>query len=350
MVGKWLGAMANLVPPAVWPAWPALLLIIAIAWAASLVARLPMLAQAGISPLIIGVLVGIGLGNSIRSRFPAHWTPGIGFCGRTILRLAIVLYGFRLTLQNVAQLGVSGFAMSLFIVVSTLALGYWLGTRLLGLDRDTALLASSGSAICGAAAVLAVESLLRSDQHKAVVAVATVVLFGTLSMLLYPALYASGLLHVSPAQYSLFIGGAVHEVAQVVAASAIAGDEATATATMMKMTRVLILVPTLLLFRVWLMRRMPRNAGTQAAIPMPWFAIGFLLIVLFNSFALLPVSIVKDLNVGSTFMLTVAMVALGLETRVARMIAAGGKPFLLALLLMLWLGGAMYAMVQLFIE
>jgi uncharacterized integral membrane protein (TIGR00698 family) len=343
------GTMAKLVPPAVWRGWPALLLIVALAWAATLAARLPQLAQAGISPLIIGVLCGILLGNSIRARFPAHWTPGIGFCGRTILRLAIVLYGFRLTLQNVAQLGLSGFAMSLFIVVSTLALGMWLGTKLLGLDRDTALLTASGSAICGAAAVLAVESLLRSDQHKAVVAVATVVLFGTFSMLLYPALYAGGLLHLTPAQYSLFIGGAVHEVAQVVAASAIAGDEATATATMMKMTRVLILVPTLLLFRAWLLRASASSGAMQATIPMPWFAIGFLLIVLFNSLALLPGTIVKQLNVGSTFLLTVAMVALGLETRIARMIAAGGKPFLMALLLALWLGSAMYILVRLFV-
>ena len=162
------------------------------------------------SPMIIGIILGMIYANTLRMNLPATWTPGIQYCSKRILRLGIILYGFRLTLQNVADVGLAAIVIDTIIVTVTILGGVWIG-RLLKMDRETALLTSIGSGICGAAAVLGAEATMRTKPYKTAVAVATVVIFGTLLMFLYPVAYRTGILELTPEQMGIYSGSTLHE-------------------------------------------------------------------------------------------------------------------------------------------
>ena len=230
--------------------------------------------------------------------------------------------------------------MSVLVVTSTLLIGLWCGMKVFKLDRDTALLTAAGSAICGAAAVLAFESALRSAPHKSAMAVGSVVLFGTLSMFLYPLAINAGWLHLDTMGAGLLLGGTVHEVAQVVGAASNVSPEATHIATIVKMTRVMLLVPVLLVVGLWISRSRQAGQGKgNGRIAMPWFAFGFLGLVLVNSLQVLPGSVTQALNGLDTFALTMAMTALGMETRLSQIRQAGPRALATGALLNLWLVG-----------
>ncbi|MDE5922674.1 MAG: putative sulfate exporter family transporter, partial [Muribaculum sp.] len=162
-----------------------ILLIAVFACAAFYIGEAQILKDISFSPMIIGIILGMLYANSLRNHLPETWVPGIQFCSKKVLRLGIILYGFRLTFQDIVNVGVAGIVVDVIIVVVTILGGIWIG-RMLKMDRDTALLTSVGSGICGAAAVLGAESTIRTQAYKTAVAVATVVIFGTISMFLYP--------------------------------------------------------------------------------------------------------------------------------------------------------------------
>ena len=138
-----------------------------------------------LSPMVVGIVLGMLYANSLRNNLPDTWVPGISFCSKRILRLGIILYGFKLSFQDVMQVGIPAIVIDAIVVGVTIGLGIIIG-KLLKMDRSIALLTSCGSAICGAAAVMGVDGAIRPKPYKTAVAVATVVIFGTLSMFLYP--------------------------------------------------------------------------------------------------------------------------------------------------------------------
>ena len=148
------------------------------------------------------------------------------------------------------NVGVSGIVIDAIIVATTILGGIWIG-RLLKMDRDTALLTSVGSGICGAAAVLGAESTIRTQPYKTAVAVATVVIFGTISMFFYPIAYRSGWLDLSPQEMGIYSGATLHEVAHAVGAGNAMGTEISNVAIIVKMIRVMLLVPVLLILGFW---------------------------------------------------------------------------------------------------
>ncbi|HEY3596109.1 MAG TPA: YeiH family protein [Paraburkholderia sp.] len=318
------------------------------AGAVTSIATIPAIARLGLSPLIVGIVAGAIYGNVLRDGMPESWAAGVNFSARKLLRIAVAFFGLRVSLQEIAQIGLPGLAESLLIVVSTLVIGTWAGMKLMKLDRDTALLTAAGSAICGAAAVLAFESALQSKPHKSAMAVGSVVLFGTLSMFLYPALLRAGWLHLDTVGAGLFFGGTIHEVAQVVGAASNVSPEAEHIATIVKMTRVMLLVPMLLVVGMWV-NRSARGAGAQGReqdqagngtprrLAVPWFALGFLACVGVNSLHVLPGAATHTLNGLDTFALTMAMTALGIETRVAQIREAGPRALTTGLILYVWL-------------
>ena len=191
-----------------------ILLIALFSFAAFYIAEIPFVRQLSFSPLIVGIVLGMLYANSLRNRLPETWVPGIKFCTKQILRTGIVLYGFRLTLGQVAEVGLPAIVVDLIVVCGTLGLGLLFG-KLLGLDRDTTLLTSTGSAICGAAAVLGAEPVVRCEGYKTAIAVSTVVIFGTLSMFLYPVMYRTGMLDgLTDTGVADYTGSTLHEVAQ----------------------------------------------------------------------------------------------------------------------------------------
>ena len=335
------------------------LLIVLFSCSAFYIAGFEFVKRLSLSPLIVGIILGMLYANSLRNRLPETWVPGIKLCSKQILRLGVVLYGFRLTFQQVVAIGLPAIAADCLIVAGTLGLGLLFG-RLLGLDRDTTLMTSTGSAICGAAAVLGAEPVVRCEPHKTAVAVSTVVIFGTLSMFLYPALWRAGLLGLDDQQMAVFTGSTLHEVAHVVGAAGAmdaAGGHVADAATITKMIRVVLLAPTLLIMSWALARSAARRAAGSPGgrtITVPWFAFWFLAVIALNSLLqslpFLPAEGLKTVTDGindiDTFLLTMAMTALGAETSINKFKQAGAKPFILAAFIYVWLFFGGYAIAR----
>ena len=330
-----------------------ILLIVLFSFSAFYIAEFQFIKNLSLSPLIVGIILGMLYANSLRNRLPETWVPGIKFCSKQVLRAGIVLYGFRLTFQSVIAIGASAILIDVIIVTCTILLGILVG-KLLKMDNDLALLTATGSAICGAAAVLGAEPVVKSDPHKTAVAVSTVVIFGTLSMFIYPILYRAGVFDLTPEQMGLYTGSTLHEVAHVVGAGNAMGKEISDSAIIVKMIRVMLLAPVLLIMSFALARRAVKavkrdkntNTTQRGKITIPWFAFGFLAVIGFNSFDWLPVPVVDGINSLDTFMLTMAMTALGAETNFEKFKQAGAKPFLLAAILYIWLLGGGYLLVK----
>ncbi len=340
-------------PPAPGTAWRdklnGVLFVGLMAAAVMQLASLPVIRDLGFSPLVVGIVCGMLYGNFLRGTMPADWGVGVNFTARRLLRIAVAFYGLNISIQQIIAVGLPGLAVSVAVVLSTLVLGTVVGQRLLGLDRDTAMLTAAGSAICGAAAVLAFEPTLRAAPHKSAVAVATVVLFGTLSMFLYPVLYHAGWLGFDTQGLGIYIGGTIHEVAQVVGAASNIDPATTEVATIVKMTRVALLVPVLLVLGMYLRRASSHTdaQGKKAKLPVPWFAIGFLALAIVNSLNIIPPDTIAALRRLDIFALTMAMTALGIETRFAQIRKAGPRVMALGLVLYAWLIFGGYAIVKL---
>ncbi|MCK2042249.1 YeiH family putative sulfate export transporter [Chromohalobacter salexigens] len=324
--------------------WQGLSVCIALTLGGFAMARLPGIASSGVSPLVFTLLLGLMVGNLPLARRLSGVAPGLQFATRHLLRAGIVLFGFSLTLQQIVGLGPAIIALDVLVVSVVLVTGYLIGTQILKLDRDTALLTSAGSAICGAAAILATESMIRARPAATSMAVATVVLFGSLSILVYPLIYPLTQMHEG--LFGIYIGATVHEVAQVVAVGDAIGPEALTNAVIVKLVRVMLLVPFLLVIGQWWHRRQVRDGefpATRGSLVIPWFAFGFLAMVVLNSIVALPAPLHQGLVTSGQITLAMAMAALGYETRLEKLRALGIKPFLLALMMfvLLLIGGGL---------
>jgi uncharacterized integral membrane protein (TIGR00698 family) len=319
------------------------------------IGRAPWLQANGISALTLAIALGMLVGNTVYPRLALAAAGGVAFSKQTLLRAGIILYGLRLTFRDIAGVGIAGVIIDALVLSSTFALAWWAGTRVFGLDRKTALLIGAGSSICGAAAVMAAEPVVRGRAEQVTVAVSTVVVFGTLAIFLYPALYHLNahylLFTVSPARYGIFAGSTIHEVAQVVAAGRAVTEAAANTAVITKMVRVMMLAPFLIMLSTYLSQHPepaagegvgrapeePLESGAKRRIVIPWFALGFVAVAAVNSVLVLPHRLVTSAISLDTFVLAMAMAALGVTTHGSAIRTAGIKPLGLAALLFGWL-------------
>ena len=332
-----------------------------IAYLAIELGKIAWLQTHGLSALTLAIVLGMLLGNTVYPKIAAHAGSGVTFSKQSLLRVGIIFYGFRLTMHDIGHVGLAGVLIDASVLTSTFALAWFLGTRILKLDRNTALLIGAGSSICGAAAVMATEPIVRGKAEQVTVAISTVVLFGTLAIFLYPALYDLnmlwGFIPAGSRAYGIFAGSTIHEVAQVVAAAHSIGSDAADTAVIAKMVRVIMLAPFLIGLSVFLAREKNRSGGMnksrkesadndvqpkKSKLTIPWFAFAFVAVVVLNSFAWLPQSVIDIAVATDTTMLAMAMAALGLTTDVSAVRQAGIKPLLLGATLFAWLiaGGA----------
>lgn len=222
------------------------LLITLFSCAAFYIGEMNFVKELSFSPMIVGIILGMLYANSLRNNLPETWVPGIQFCSKRILRIGIILYGFRLTFQDVLAVGLPAIFIDTIIVTTTILGGILIG-RMLKMDRGIALLTSIGSGICGAAAILGAESTIQTKPYKTAVAVSTVVIFGTISMFIYPILYHNGTFVLSANEMGIFTGATLHEVAHTVGAGNAMGKEISDVAIIVKMIRVMMLVPVLLI-------------------------------------------------------------------------------------------------------
>ena len=320
-----------------WHFVPGLALTAALTGAALWAGSFPAIAGAGLSDLTLATPFGMVVGNTV---YPKIWQPcdgGVIFAKQHLLRLGIILYGFRLTFAQIADVGVSGILIDVLTLSSTFFIACFLGQKVFGLDKHTSWLIGAGSSICGAAAVLATEPVVKAEASKVTVAVATVVIFGTIAIFLYPAMYPLLAHWFTPETYGIYMGSTMHEVAQVVAAGHAVSPDAENAAVIAKMLRVMMLAPFLLFLAARVKQLTPAGNGEKSKITIPWFAIMFILVAVFNSFHLLPKAVVDMLVTLDTVLLAMAMAALGVTTHVSALKKAGAKPLLMALMLFVWL-------------
>lgn len=299
----------------------------------------------GLSSLTLAILIGMVLGNTVYPNLAKRLSVGVAFAKGQILRLAIMFYGFKLTLTQVSSVGLSAVMSDALVLTSTFLLTYWIGTRWLKVDKQTTLLIGSGASICGAAAVIAAEPVIKAEAHKVTIAVATVVVFGTVAMLLYPFLYHLGWLQpwLNAQQYGIYTGATIHEVAQVVVAGNAVSPEVGDTAVVTKMIRVMMLAPFLLVLSFALTKgsndqgNKPSVMSRIQQVKVPWFAFIFIAIVLLHTWVPMTASFERSMVMLDDVLLTMAMFALGLTTHLGAIKQAGVKPLILGAIMFTWL-------------
>ncbi|WP_338367348.1 YeiH family protein [uncultured Pseudoalteromonas sp.] len=323
--------------------WLGMLLVVVLAGASVALSKLPIMQSAQFSSLTIGIVLGIIVGNSVFSRIATRTDVGVDYAKSILLKAGVILFGFRVTFTQVAGVGWSGLLTDVVMLVGTFILAIQLGKRVFKLDEQTTILIGAGSSICGAAAVMATEPVIKAQAHKVSVAVATVVVFGTLSMFAYPIMFEY--MGVSEHAYGIFVGSTIHEVAQVVAAGTAVSANAADTAVIEKMLRVMMLAPFLVGLSFWQSKKHvnihAQDSEHKSGITIPWFAVLFIVASGVHSMSVIPQGTTNAIVWFDNILLTIAMVALGLRTHVGAIRQAGIKPLLLAgcLFLFLTLGG-----------
>lgn len=318
---------------------PGLLACAGIGLIAYLLRMLPGLGN--FSPMIIAIALGIIFGNTFG--ISAGFRPGIAFSMRRLLRAAIVLLGLQLTFFQVADTGLRGVAIIVVVVTSTFFFTLAVG-RLIGADERLTRLIAAGTSICGASAVAAANSVVAADDEDVAYAVACVTVFGSIAMFGYPLI--EHLLVLAPRDYGLWAGSSIHEIAQVVAATFTVGHEAGEFGTVAKLTRVMTLAPMVFLMAMLALRRSGGAAG-RAKAPFPWFVVGFVAMVGVNSLITIHPTIRQETSVLSTFLLTMALAAMGLETNIAKLRARGVRPALLGAIASLFIAGLSLTLIKL---
>jgi uncharacterized integral membrane protein (TIGR00698 family) len=288
-----------------------------------------LLGVTALSPLIIAIVLGIALRNTVG--IPGACRPGVVFSMRRIMRFAIVLLGLQLSFAQLVKVGTVGLAVIAVTLACTFMFTVWLG-HLLGIDRKLAQLIAAGTSICGASAIIATNTVTGASDEDVAYAVAGVTVFGSVSMLLYPAL--AGLLQLTPHAFGLWAGASIHEIAQVVAAAFQNGVASGHFGTIAKLSRVMLLAPMILALGYFSARRLQTfdddgvERSTPQSVPMPWFILGFIVMMLFNTFDLIPHVEKTYLVEATTFFLAVAVAAMGLETDLGKLRAKGWRPLL----------------------
>jgi uncharacterized integral membrane protein (TIGR00698 family) len=333
---------ANLVTPFTRhrPILPGVVLASIVAASAYWLRELP--GMMALSPLILAILIGTAFHNFVGT--PTIAKPGVAFSMRRLLRVGIILLGFQLTISQIIEVGQRGFLIIAATLIATFVFTVWMG-RLLGVNRKLAQLIAAGTSICGASAVIATNTVTNGDDEDVAYAVACVTIFGSVAMFTYPLL--PGLLHLDPHAYGLWSGASIHEIAQVVAAAFQGGKPAGEFGTIAKLARVMLLAPVVIVLGWMASRNTASRGSTSAKPPMPWFVLGFVALVGLNSLITIPAVDRAWIASITTFLLAVALAAMGLETDIRKLAARGIRPALLGALAFLFIASFSLVLIKL---
>jgi len=286
-------------------------LTLAIALLAMELVRWPVLSFTG--PMLLSILLGM----TVRHFIPVitELQAGFAFSSKTLLRTGIVLLGLRLNLHQIAAAGVQILAIDMIVIAATFLFMWWLGKRL-NVETKMRALISTGTAICGAAAIVAVAPVLRAPAEKVATAVAYIAITGTVFAIGYSIFFVA--FHPDPALYGALVGSTLHEVAHVVAAGAVSGAAGADMAILVKLGRVLLLVPVVFLL-LWIFKPATKN------VPIPWFIFLFLGMSAFQTF--IPISAMwTEWGIQlSTLFLAMGMAGLGLGVNFSTLKEGGRK-------------------------
>lgn len=283
------------------------------------------------SPMILAVVAGMVYSNVLGT--PAHAKAGIAFSQKRLLRFAIVLLGFQLTLGQVASIGAGGVGIVALTLGATFVFTITLG-RLIGVDARLAQLIAAGTSICGASAIVATNIVTDARDEDVTYAVASITLFGTVAMLGFPLL--APLLGLDQHAFGLWAGASIHEVAQVIGAGFQNGTQSGEIATVAKLTRVAMLAP--MVIALGLMARRGSRDQSAARPPMPWFVAAFVAVVALNSLVAIAAEVKQAIVLATTIMLTMGLAAMGLQADISQLRSRGLRPLALAFCAFLFIG------------
>ncbi len=314
-----------------------------------------ILATMHFGPVIIAIIIGMAHSQFTSRYIPEKWNDGITFCAEAVLSTAIILYGLRISAQDINGVGTSGILLAVTMIVTTFVVGYLFGTKFLKLDRDTTILTCVGSSICGAAAIIATQKTIRChDSNKSIMAITTTILFGTAAMFLYPLAFAIGVMPLDTEMMGYYSGATIHAVGQVIVAANSISPETEAIAIIIKMIRIIMLVPFLIIIGLWVNKtRKDKNApdflsgdnrrgydwSEDKKLSIPWFAILFIIVAILNSMHLFPGIMVEKVLILDDFFMTMAMAALGAKSDFSKIREIGYNQIYLAAFLFFWLIG-----------
>ncbi|MFP7759813.1 YeiH family protein [Marisediminicola sp. LYQ134] len=327
---------------------------LAVAGAGALLAAIVALALPVVPLLTAAVVLGIVVGQlpAAKPLLDGPLAPGIRFASKTLMRVGIVLLGFRLSLVDIADLGVVAVLAIVALVVATFFATWGFG-RAMRLPGDEPLLIAAGFSICGASAIGAMGAATRSDARQQATPVALVTLCGTLAIAVLPL--AGSLVGLDPEQFGRWVGASVHDVGQVVATAQTAGAAALAIAVVVKLTRVLMLAPMVAIATTALRVRdrradaagTPREGVTGRAPIVPLFVVGFLAAVLVNTLVPLPTPMLEVVDGVQVIVLAAALVALGSAVRIATLVRTGWRALVVGLASWAFIASAALALVTL---
>ncbi|MEO4055019.1 YeiH family protein [Solibacillus sp. CAU 1738] len=303
-----------------------LLLTLIIALVAKYISTFPFFSILGqlVIAIILGMIWRAALG------VPESWQTGISFSSKKLLRFGIILLGMRLNLADIYNAGASVFLIACINLLFALIVVYGL-TKILGVEKRLGILTACGTAICGAAAVVAIAPQIKANEKETAVGAAIVALLGTIFTLVYTLLYS--ILGLTPTEYGIFAGGTLHEIAHAIAAAAAGGEEAVDIAVIVKLTRVALLVPVALIIGI-LYRKGEKGQNKErfSLSIIPWFILGFLAMSAFNSIGIVPPSVAQSIVNLAYILIAMAMAGLGLNVDIKTFKQLGGKAFIAGLI------------------
>lgn len=283
-----------------------ILLTLLISILASIFASLPLVSIMG--QLVLAILIGMVWKVTIG--VPDQLLNGVSFASKKLLRVGIILLGMKLNLVDIYQAGLSVFLIAVINVIFTLFIVFFLA-RLLKVEKNLAILTACGTAICGAAAVIAISSQIKAKENETAIAAATVCLLGTIFTLFYTIFYSS--LGLTPMEFGLFAGGTLHEVAHVIAAAAPAGSDAVDMAVIVKLTRVALLIPVTILIGMFVNK--DKTTKEKSPLPIPWFIFGFLIMSLINTLGFVSITFASNVVTTAYVLMGMAMAGLGINVQ-----------------------------------
>ncbi|NQD67410.1 YeiH family putative sulfate export transporter [Bacillus haikouensis] len=289
------------------------LLTAVLALVAGVMAGYPFFSVMGV--MIISILLGMSWKGLMD--VPHDAAPGITFSSKFLLRAGIILMGLRLNIEQIISAGFSIVLIDVIVIIFTLVFMLYLG-KLLSIDRHLSALIAVGTAVCGAAAIVAVAPLISAKKELTAISVAFIAIMGTIVTIFYTFLYP--VLGFTPHEYGILTGATLHELAHVIAAAAPGGDVSSDTAILVKLGRVALLIPVAIILGLFFSKRdknAPRPKRSFKDLPVPWFIFGFLLMCLVNTVGFLPSAFTQMLIALSIFLLSMAMAGLGLSVNFA---------------------------------
>ena len=276
---------------------------------------------------ILGILLGIILANLGLPFPPKSFKAGIQVSSKKALQVAIVLLGFQMNLLNVLALGTQALLLLFAVITAALVTVHFAG-KLIALRGNEQILIGVGTAICGGSAIAAASPILRAKEDEVARAISVIFLFNVIAAFSFPVL--GHLIGMTDLQFGMWAGSAINDTSSVVAASFAYSDEAGGVATVVKLTRTLMIIPFCLALSVLQSRKSKENAGKfQIGKMFPWFVLGFIVASIIRTIDLIPVNIPTFWGQMGRFLIVVAMTAIGLGCNIRELLQKGKKSILL---------------------